>query len=128
MTPAGALTMGLVIGCLIVAGVIYLAYQGTQQEKAKHLVTPAKRASRRGFLIGFFLPSLYAIGIEVQSWAKPPGGDSQLFGGFLFFLLVVAFPAGLVTGGICAVIGLAFEWIWAFIAAAFAPRDGNPPS
>ena len=74
-------------------------------------VTPATRASRRGFLIGFFLPSLYAIVIEVQSWAKPPGGDSQLFGGFLFFLLVVAFPAGLVTGGICALIRAAFEWI-----------------
>ena len=32
--------MGLVIGVLLVAGVIYLAYQGTRQEKAKHSAPP----------------------------------------------------------------------------------------
>jgi hypothetical protein len=80
-------------------------------------VTPANRALRRGFLIGFLLPCLYAIAIEVQSWATPRGGDSPLSGGFLFFLLTLALPAGLVTGAICALIG-----------AAFASPDGKARS
>jgi hypothetical protein len=61
----------------------------------------------RGFAFGFVLPVLYLC-LEQLSEFLPGnvGGDSPLFGGFLFSLFVVGLPMGLVSGMLGALIGV----------------------